>query len=58
MLNGIIVSKRTLISYQLRWKKNKKLFDELMITPALQMIEESRHNRGCRLLTKQVELKK
>lgn len=37
--------KRSLIAYTMNWKKSKKLFDEINITPAMQMIEESRHNR-------------
>ncbi|MBI3234453.1 MAG: TonB-dependent receptor, partial [Bacteroidetes bacterium] len=50
--------KRTLISYQLQWKKSKKLFDELMITPAMQMIEESRHNRGWQSANKTSRIEK
>ncbi len=50
--------KRTLISYQLQWKKNKKLFDELMITPAMQMIEESRHSRGWQATNKTSRIEK
>lgn len=45
MPNGIMVQKKIVDSIYYELEKSKKLFDEINITPAMQMIEESRHNR-------------